>query len=369
MNRLERYLTSLWYQEQLQPADRVVLALLWLPSVLYGLVLKLRAWVYAAGLFGTHRLPRPVISIGNITVGGTGKTPVTAHIARKLIAQGLKVCVISRGYGGNLEGNVALVSDGVTIFEKPEASGDEPYLLASTVPGLCVVIGSNRYQAGLLAMDLLQPDIFLLDDGFQHLRLHRDLNILLLDARMPRGNGHILPAGPLREPWGATQRAQLQIFTRSNTATCIEAAHKLPTCYAKYNLNEFRRVDTGEVISIDFLKRQQTVAVAGIAKPESFFEGLIKIGIVPCATWALGDHQDYTPETSACIARMAEQQQATIIITTEKDAVKLAGFEYSKTTVLIAAVLELEFRHEVLMDNAIQALLNTDTRKDTHADA
>lgn len=356
MNRLERYLTNLWYQEQLQPADRVMLALLWLPSVLYGLVLKLRAWVYAAGLFGTHRLPRPVISIGNITVGGTGKTPITAHIARKLIAQGLKVCVISRGYGGSLEGSVALVSDGVTIFEKPEASGDEPYLLASTVPGLCVVIGSNRYQAGLLAMDLLQPDIFLLDDGFQHLRLHRDLNILLLDARMPRGNGHILPAGPLREPWGATQRAQLQIFTRSS-GSMAQQTDTIPSCYARYLLTSFQQVNSGETIPLAVLQQQNILAIAGIAKPESFFQGLQDIGITPAGTLALGDHQAYDQATVAAISQVAAESGASWVVTTEKDAVKLAQTALFRQFTLIAAHLELDFQHEEHLNEGIKRIV------------
>jgi tetraacyldisaccharide 4'-kinase len=145
--------------------------------------------LYRIGILETRKLPRLVISIGNIAVGGTGKTPVTAHLARLIMAQGLKVAVLSRGYGGTLEGQTAIVSDGREITLSADQCGDEPFLLAKSVPGLAVVIGSDRYAAGQLALKGFDTDIFLLDDGFQHLRLHRDLNILLLDCSRPFGNG------------------------------------------------------------------------------------------------------------------------------------------------------------------------------------
>lgn len=178
--------------------DTLVLLFLTPWALLYSLAQRLRAELYRSGIVKTHRLPRPVVSIGNITVGGTGKTPVTAYIARFLMAQGYRVAVLSRGYGGSLEGQTCVVSDGATIMLSARECGDEPYLLASTVPGLMVVIGTDRYTAGQVAMQQLSPDIFLLDDGFQHLRLHRDLNILLLDYSRPFGNGWTLPAGILR---------------------------------------------------------------------------------------------------------------------------------------------------------------------------
>ena len=361
MNRIEQYLTSLWYRQQLQLIDWLALALLWLPSALYGLILRLRAWCYTAGICTTHRLPRPVISIGNITVGGTGKTPVTAHIARKLINQGLKVCVISRGYGGSREGTTTLVSDGTTIFETPEACGDEPYLLASSIPGLAVVIGSNRYQAGLLAMEKLQPDVFLLDDGFQHLRLHRDLNILLLDANLPYGNGYILPAGPLREPRTATRRADLRIFTRSSNATGEHASHVTPTCSARYLLTRFQRVDTGQEIPLSILQHTNLLAVAGIAKPESFFSSLQEVGITPLQTLALADHQAYNQTTVTTITQVAAPPAITWIITTEKDAVKLAETELFRHFIVVLASLKLEIQDENLLNETLEQAIQRTT--------
>ena len=213
-NYLHTYWRSLGSGARNGTSDRLLLALLIPFALIYSLVLRLRAWLYQIGLLKTWRLARPVISVGNITVGGTGKTPVTAWLARQLMKRGCVVAVLSRGYGGSLEGSAAIVSDGVTVFLKPEECGDEPYLLASTVPGLIVVIGSDRYQAGMLVMESLAPDIFLLDDGFQHIRLHRDMNILLLDCAKPFGNGWTLPAGLLREPRSAALRASWIIRTR-----------------------------------------------------------------------------------------------------------------------------------------------------------
>jgi tetraacyldisaccharide 4'-kinase len=152
--------------------------------------------------------------VGNITVGGTGKTPVVALLAGFCISRGKRVAVLSRGYGGTLHGETRLVSDGREIFLTPGEAGDEPFMLATRIPGLMVVIGPDRYKAGLFAQEQLDPDIFILDDGFQHLRLNRDLNILLLNQAKPFGNGCVLPAGWLREYRSAAKRADLVIYTR-----------------------------------------------------------------------------------------------------------------------------------------------------------
>ena len=180
--------------------------------------MRLRALFYEIGIFRVKRLPLPVISVGNITMGGTGKTPTVILIARELMARGKRVAVLTRGYGGSLEGETRIVSDGEKLFLSPAEAGDEPCLLASSLPGLMVVMGSDRYRAGCLALKELSPDCFILDDGFQHQRLGRDLDILLLDGTAPFNNGWTLPAGFLREPISAVSRADLVILTR-----CTEA--------------------------------------------------------------------------------------------------------------------------------------------------
>ena len=361
MSGLERYLTALWRGERTALLDRLVLTLLLLPSVVYGATMSLRWWLYRSGILPSHRLPRPVISVGNITVGGTGKTPVTAHIARLLLARGLKVAVLSRGYGGALEGRCAVVSDGTRLLLTPEECGDEPWLLASSVPGLAVVIGSDRYRAGVLAMERLAPDIFLLDDGYQHLRLQRDMNILLMDCSRPLGNRRTLPAGPLREPVAACRRADLVIYTRCRQggipAWQPEAATAF--CTAGYRLGPFLRLDVRQVLTPADLAGLRCVAFAGIAQPESFFEGLRQAGVVLCATLPFADHQPYRGEQVQRLERFAAQHGADCLLTTEKDGVKLAAVGETLRAKLVVVRLELVFED----DEALQQGLHAVTRQ------
>lgn len=309
----------------------------------YSLVQKLRAGLYRLGILKSQRLPRPVVSIGNITVGGTGKTPVTAYIARQLLGQGYKVAVLSRGYGGSLEGQSIVVSDGATIMLGPLECGDEPYLLASTVPGLMVVIGTDRYAAGQLAMQQLVPDIFLLDDGFQHLRLCRDLNILLLDSSRPFGNGWTLPAGLLREPAAAARRADLVILTR-----CSEGAVVTPTASGKPVFAAFHRlVDAlpltgGDPVPLAELQGPTFLAFAGIAQPEFFFSGLRDRGINVVSTLSFPDHAAYDHATLEAIRAALQSSGAEYAITTEKDGVKLKQLPMETTAVTYVARLDIE---------------------------
>lgn len=304
--------------------DRLLLALLVPFSIPYALAQRLRALLYRTGVLPGKRLPRPVVSIGNITVGGTGKTPVTAHITRFLMARGAKVAVLSRGYGGTQEGRTAIVSDGDKVLLNAEECGDEPFLLASTIPGLIVVIGADRHAAGMLAMDRLSPDIFLLDDGFQHLRLQRDLNILLLDCTHPFGNGWTLPAGMLREPKDAATRADLVIHTRCPDGTGIapivpEKAHAV----ARHRLSEAIPLAGGNPVLLASMENRKVLAFAGIAEPQAFFEGLRASGINMVRTLSLPDHAVYDGMRISALTAALRSSGADCVITTEKDGVKL----------------------------------------------
>lgn len=300
----------------------------------------MRAALYRRGILRSYRLSCPVISVGNLTVGGTGKTPATAWIARRLLQQGLRVAVLSRGYGGSLEGNCALVSDGQTILLTPDQCGDEPYLLASTIPGLMVVIGSDRYRAGLLAQEALKPDAFLLDDGFQHLRLQRDLNILLLDGQRPFGNGWTLPSGLLREPRSALARADLVLFTRCHAGQIVPDPGK-PYCCSEHRLTSFNRSDNGDELSPAALQGSRVLAFAGIADPAAFFEGLEELGIPLVASCALPDHEPYQEKGLEQIDRLYAESKADWLITTEKDGVKLRSQTRPWSKRLLVAPLNL----------------------------
>lgn len=323
--------------------DHLVILLLAPFGLVYSSIQLLRAGLYRTGILKTRRLPRPVVSIGNITVGGTGKTPITAFIARQLIQQGYKVAVLSRGYGGSLEGQSVVVSDGVTVMLGPHECGDEPYLLALTVSGLMVVIGTDRYAAGQLAVQQLAPDIFLLDDGFQHLRLWRDLNILLLDCFRPLGNGWTLPAGLLREPAAAARRADLTIITRCPEGTRIDAdIPGKPAFAASHHLVDALPLRGGGTVPLSDLLGHRFLAFAGIAQPELFFSGLRDRGVAIVQTLSFPDHADYDHVRLAEITAAMQSSGADYAITTEKDGVKLQRLAPEIAAVTYVARLDIE---------------------------
>ncbi|MDD2897406.1 MAG: tetraacyldisaccharide 4'-kinase [Desulfuromonadaceae bacterium] len=325
---------------------------------LYSSALRLRAQLFKRGVLKTYRLSRAVVSIGNITVGGTGKTPVTAYIARFLLSEGLRVAVLSRGYGGSLEGQTCVVSDGTTVMLRSEECGDEPYLLATTIPGLMVVIGPDRYTAGQMAFQQLSPDIFLLDDGFQHLRLYRNLNILLQDFTRPFGNGLTLPAGILREPASAARRADLTIFTRTPQTALVPAnTGKSPHCLSRHKLADLLPLTGGTPISFTECLDKKALVFAGIADPDSFFEGLRVEGLTVVRCLNFPDHSVYNRERCAEIAEAFRESGADVLITTEKDGVKLTGLSPELASRTLLARLDLTIDNPELLKNMLIKLV------------
>jgi tetraacyldisaccharide 4'-kinase len=310
-------------------------------SLVYAGVQQVRAELYRVGVLKTRKLARPVISIGNLAAGGTGKTPVTAHIARLLMGKGLKVAVLSRGYGGTLEGQTTVVSDGFKIALTADQCGDEPFLLAKSIPGLAVVIGSDRYAAGQLALQVCKPDIFLLDDGFQHLRLQRDLNILLLDGTRPLGNGWTLPAGLLRESQRAAERADFIIYTRCQDVSVRRELPKKPHCLARHQLADLISLAGEDITTFDELYCRRVIAFAGIAEPEFFFDSLRTLGLNVVATLPFPDHAVYDRERCCLIDVTCRTFNADYVVTTEKDGVKLKKLPNGLVDKILLARLEL----------------------------
>ncbi|MBC8199083.1 MAG: tetraacyldisaccharide 4'-kinase [Desulfobacterales bacterium] len=192
---------------------------LFMISLVYGGIVKLREFCYKTGLLKSKRLPCAVISIGNITVGGTGKTPMAIKVAQIIRRLGYKVAIISRGYKGGAEKTGGIVSNGHTIFMEPEKAGDEPFMMASKLKDIPVVVGQNRFEAGRLAIQEFNPDVIVLDDAFQHLNLKRDIDIVLLDCGRPLGNAHLLPRGILRETISALKRSDAFVLTRFDSVS------------------------------------------------------------------------------------------------------------------------------------------------------
>ena len=172
--------------------------MLWAISLIYGWVVLIRSAAYDKGILKAKQLPCVVISIGNLTLGGSGKTPLTIYIAKTLGHLGYRVAVLSRGYGGQAEKQGVIVSDGSQVFVSADVSGDEPYMMAQKLDGTPILVGADRYRSGKIAVRSFKPDVILLDDGFQHRNLARDLDLVVMDANKPGGNGHMFPRGVLR---------------------------------------------------------------------------------------------------------------------------------------------------------------------------
>jgi tetraacyldisaccharide 4'-kinase len=298
-------------------------------AVVYGLGARLRRFLYANEILQAKYLPALVVSVGNLTVGGAGKTPITACLTRFFQAHGKKVAILSRGYGGQNSG-VTCLSDGRNIYQKPPQVGEEAYWLARNLPGAAVYTGASRYEAGKIAWEQFKPDLFLLDDGFQHFQLHRDLDLVLLDAAAPFGNGHLLPRGILREPRSALAAAQVLILTRyeeerhCQTLAGLQAAYPDKTVLTAAILPSAARLyPAGRPEPPAALKGQPLLAFAGLARPEVFRRTLADLGVRLLGFQAFPDHHPFSPADLANLIREAAAAGAAALITTGKDWARL----------------------------------------------
>lgn len=296
-------------------------------SLFYGTGARLRAKVYEKRR--RYKLPGFTLSIGNITAGGTGKTPATMMIAKWASEQGFRVAVLSRGYGGRYDQEVLEVSDGKKVKAGPAEAGDEPILMAKRLPGVPVVLARRRYLAGLYAFERFHCDFFLLDDGFQHLGLARDLDLVLLDAGSPFGNGRLLPWGPLREPMRNLNRASGFLITRCNgTQREVKWLDFLTRRFPGKPV--FRTAHLPEEVVLrdakhgpGFLEGKRVLAFAGIAKPSSFRKTLMDAGADLTGFKIFRDHHAYNEAEVRDLASARVASGAELLVTTEKDWVRL----------------------------------------------
>ncbi|MFQ5673062.1 MAG: tetraacyldisaccharide 4'-kinase [Nitrospinales bacterium] len=321
-------------------------------SILYKSVLAIRRWCYRSGLFRTRRLDCRVISVGNLTLGGTGKTPMVMMIADILRRHGRKPAILSRGYKGNASRQVSVVCDGERILLSAEAAGDEPVMMARRLKTVPVLTGSNRYLAGLHAIERLGADTLILDDGFQHLRLHRDLNILLVDHQRPFGTGGVFPAGDLREPACEIRRADLLCITRHTAGDgnpSLEAGldGDIPILKTTVRPRSVVRLDTGELLAPEQLRNQNVAAFCGIARPEDFRRVLDQLQARVVLYRAFPDHHAYSPQDLKSIEQDALQAGARFILTTAKDAVKLKTAAFAVPVLQVVIDLEIVEGEEV----------------------
>jgi len=304
-----------------------------------------RMWAYRCDLFPSHKLECRVISVGNLTLGGTGKTPVVMMIAEILRGNGRKPGVLSRGYGGSSKNEINIVCDGKNILLSTEIAGDEAVMMAKRLKNVPILVGSDRYQTGRYAIKYFGVDTLILDDGFQHLALKRDMNILLFDHQRPFGNGQLFPAGELREPEKEALRADLVCITRYSGSSYPPGINEqltkgLPVIKSTLRLDSLSNLYNGEVLEVKQLRDKSVSAFSGIANPNDFRKLLEKSGMRLVHYQPFPDHHEYTLNDIKHIEDSARKSGATFILTTEKDAVKINS--NSTTLPFYKVALEME---------------------------
>ena len=344
---LEQYFLELISGKRRSWYDKALIQFLFIASRFYRMAIQFRNWLYDKRVIRHHALGCLVVSIGNVSCGGTGKTPVVEVFARTLSARGRKVAVLSRGYrskklsfkekmrlrlsGKKIDLPPKVVSDGKNLLLNSEFAGDEPFMLASNLKDVAVVVDKDRVKSGIYAIENFKTDLIILDDGFQYLMLKPHINIVLVDSSDPFGNGHVLPRGTLREPIKNIRRADYIFLTKSDGThkiqhlkrflrRCTRRAEIIECCHKpKYIVS----MSDGKQEELSYLKGKKVAALSAIAKPESFEAFLKQLGaeLVYCDHYA--DHHRYTQQEIIDFINQAKAAGAEYIVTTEKDAVRI----------------------------------------------
>lgn len=352
MSRLAAFHRRLCLEGPRHVGESLLLAVLIPLGWLYGTIGWMRARFYAWGILRSYRAPVPVISVGNLSAGGTGKTPTVDYLLRRLLAQGLRAAVVSRGYGGTARQGVHVVSSGQGPLINPAVCGDEPYLLARRNPEALVVVAPKRALGVRLAVEELGAQILILDDGFQHMAVQRDLNLVLLDARLPLGNGYPLPAGLLREFPSALNRGDMFLLTRWHEDCPQPPSFPGPVLRSRHVLSDEARDLQGKRVELTELQGKNAVAFAGIASPERFFQDLRQNGLNLSEIFVFADHAVYDETLLQRLKKAAVQ--ADIFVTTEKDGVKLSAAQLPKPCWQVPMTLELV--EDAVLDDALKPL-------------
>lgn len=341
MKQLKGLVTKILHDNSKPSLLNPFLFSLYLLSLLYGGIIRLRNRMYDLGLLKTKKLGCRVISVGNITVGGTGKTPTVIMLANLLKERGYRPTVLSRGYGGKNRNPVNVISAGNNLLMDTSVAGDEPVLIAKSAKGVPVITGPKRYLTGKYAIDHLGTDVLILDDAFQHRSLFRDIDVVLLDGKKPFGNGFLLPRGGLREPAKALKRADITVLT----GTDRQEENKLPPVpiFRGYHRpKDLVKGNKDDIHPLEYLKGKKVCAFAGIAKPESFRKTLNSLGGEIVAFIPFPDHHRYTTGDLEEIKKASLNSSAEIIVTTEKDGIKLIDFpEFFRDIFLLRIEMEI----------------------------
>lgn len=299
----------------------------------YGGIMALRARLFRAGLFLSYGASKPVICIGNLSAGGTGKTPFTLWLAQQLLQkmEEEQLAIVSRGYGQRSKEDVLVVGNRKGLMARPPTAGDEAFLLANRLPGSTVITSPDRALGIQMAINLYEAEVILMDDGFQHLKVKRNLDIVLLDATNPLGNGHILPAGILRESTAALSRAGIIVLTRAFDKERAEQSREriaalapgVPIVTADYGVKDWQWLEGEGVAASPQWRTEKTLAFSGIAQPEAFHRTLEETDLPVVDTVSFPDHHDFNRKSLAELQKRAVEKGAVQLACTEKDAVKI----------------------------------------------
>lgn len=350
LERLEAYILSIIEERQQGTRHLPIRIFLRSLSVIFATLVQTRLWLFKHGIMRPHTLGCQVISIGNLTVGGTGKTPVVEIFARTLQNSGRKVAILSRGYKKDelpfLERLVnkltfrenktppRVVSDGERLLLDSALAGDEPYMLASNLKDVVVVVDKDRVKAGAWAINKFGCDTLILDDGFQYLKLRHRLDIVLVDRTNPFGNWRMLPRGILREPVRNIKRAGFIFITKSNGDGATELKQTLRQYNTEAEIVECRHcarylknVYSGETKPLEFLQDRNIAAISGIAQPKGFEDELGRLGAKVLYHKRYADHHRYSQQEILDTINRGIQRGAEFVVTTEKDAVRFPLIE------------------------------------------
>jgi tetraacyldisaccharide 4'-kinase len=348
LKKLSGKLRTIWYSDTAPSVLTPLRLILFFLSLCYRSVVSLRNLMYDLGIFRQSKLPCKVISVGNITVGGTGKTPTVIALAKSLKEKGYRPAVLSRGYGGMAKAAVNLVSDGSKILMGQIEAGDEPILIAKAADGIPVLTGPERIRTGRFAIDNLKANVLILDDAFQHRRIFRDVDIVILNREQPFGNGFLLPRGPLREPTAALKRAHFVIWRDSARDGRYPKYQELgigsffPVLSVYLQPKDIIRAATGDAYPLEFVKGKNVCAFAGIASPEAFKKTIESLGWAVTSFIDFPDHYRYDEEDVSYIQRRYIESSSDIIVTTEKDGIRLTDFsDFLKDVFFLRVEMEM----------------------------
>lgn len=313
----------------------------------YRILVAWRNFFYDKKIFATTRVAAKVVSIGNLNVGGSGKTPTVAFLANALRSRGYKVAIVARGYG-RTQRNDCIVSDGHTVLAAIHEAGDEPLLLAQQCPDAIVVVAESKTRAAQIAAERFQPDFILVDDGFQHRRLQRELDVLLLSAYTFLQKPWLLPAGPLREPLRNLRRARVVLLTamdqldeheQQTARTALQLLTSARVFTVSFAHGEIRALFAGKTLATVLARSKNALLLSGIALPERFRQSAEAAGVHVVEHIAYHDHHNYTAHDLGNLIKKFTSVRAEMILTTAKDAVKLRRFTHLQT--LPIYILEL----------------------------